>query len=163
MVSVVLDLKDDAGRTDRERKVDQAEYQSVLGFYKERGRDEVVLEVQKEGVSHFVEIPSHLRNRLEIVVGSRLRGFVHHIRRRVRVSSIEYGVSRREKGEGGPRNSELGTRNSWCGERIDWEIVGYWHELGIPEGFVERFRLSQGDFLEIAFESVVNYGEEKAI
>ena len=39
----------------------------------------------------------------------------------------------------------------------------YWHELGIPEDFVEHFRLRQGDFLEISFESVVNYGEEKAI
>ena len=138
MVSVVLNLKDDAGHADRERKVDQAEYRSVLGFYKERRRDEVVLEVKKEGDSYFVEIPSHLRNRLELVVGSRLRGFVHQIRRR---DGDEFG----------------------CGERIDWEIVGYWHELGIPEGFVERFRLRQGDFLGIAFESVVNYGEEKAI
>ncbi len=159
-------MKDDSeapGHADRERKVDPAEYSSVLGFYKERRRDEVVLEVKKEGGSYFVEIPSHLRNRLELVVGSRLRGFVHQIRRRERVSSIEYGALRREKGEGGPRNSELGTRNSWCGERIDWEIVGYWHELDIPEGFVERFRLRQGDFLGIAFESVVNYGEEKPI
>ncbi|MCL0095704.1 hypothetical protein M1O52_04195 [Dehalococcoidia bacterium] len=146
MVSAGLNLKDDAGRADGERKVDQAEYQSVLGFYKERRRDEVVLEVQKEGGSHFVEIPSHLRNRLEIVVGSRLRGFVHQIRRR------DGACPERS------RRDEFG-----CGERIDWEIVGYWHELGIPEGFVERFRLREGDFLEIVFESVVNYGEEKAI
>lgn len=134
-----LHLNDDPGG-DRElrRKVEQAKYRSVLGFYKERRRDEVVLEVKKEGDSHFVEIPSHLRNRLEIVVGSRLRGFVHQIRR---MGGDEFG----------------------CGERIDWEIMGYWHELGIPAGFVERFRLREGDFLEIVFESVVNYGEEKAI
>jgi hypothetical protein len=133
-------LDDDAGRANRElkRKVDQAEYQSVLGFYKEHRRDEVVLEVKKEGGSYFVEIPSHLRNRLEIVVGSRLRGFVHQIRRR---DGDDFG----------------------CREWIDWEIVGYWHELGIPADFVNHFRLREGDFLEIAFESVVNYGEEKAV
>ena len=60
--------------------------------------------------------------------------------------------------------SEEGMRtNDGCGERIDWEIMGYWHELGIPEGFVQRFRLRQGDSLKIAFESVVNYGEEKPV
>ncbi|MCL0079098.1 hypothetical protein M1O56_05495 [Dehalococcoidia bacterium] len=153
MVSAGLNLKDDAGHADGERKVDQAEYQSVLGFYKERRRDEVALEVQKEGGSYFVEIPSHLRNRLEIVVGSRLRGFVHQIRRRDQGSGIRGQLAE----VGG-----LGTVNCQLPTAIDWEIVGYWHELGIPEGFVERFRLRQGDFLEIAFESVVNYGEEKA-
>ena len=138
MVSAGLNLKDDAGHADGERKVDQSEYSSVLGFYKERRRDEVALEVKKEGGSYFVEIPSHFRNRLEIVVGSRLRGFVHQIRRR---DGDEFG----------------------CEERIDWEIVGYWHELHIPQGFVERFGLREGDFLEIVFESVVNFGGEKAI
>jgi hypothetical protein len=139
-VNAGLNLKDDAGHTDREpkRRVEQAEYQSVLGFYKELRRDKIVLEVKKEGDSHFVEIPSHLRNRLELVVGSRLRGFIHQIRRK---DGDEFG----------------------CGERIDWEIVGYWHELGIPADFAERFRLREGDFLEIDFESVVNYGEEKSI
>jgi len=137
-VSAGLNLKDDAGRADRERKVDQTEYRSVLGFYKERQRDEMVLEVKKEGGSYFVEIPSHLRNRLEIVVGSRLRGFVRHIRRR--------------DGD-----------ESGCEERIDWEIVRYWHELDIPAGFVERFGLREGEYLAIAFESVVDYGEERAI
>ena len=53
VASAGLNLKDDAGHADGERKVDQSEYSSMLGFYKERRRDEVALEVKKEGGSYF--------------------------------------------------------------------------------------------------------------
>ncbi len=113
----------------------ESKYRSDLGFYKEFEQDRVILSVKEDGGFWFVEVPSHLRNRLELVVGSRLKGWLERIQPK--------------KGPG-----------SSLKKKIDWEIVGYWHELHIPPDLVKKFKLKDGDQLTLKFESVVNYGKE---
>lgn len=120
------------------RRIPQREeipYNSVLGFYKE-GLDRVILKVMGDGSSLYVEIPSHLRNRAEVVVGSRLKGKLKKI----------YRTSKKE-GEKVDRD-------------FDWEVEGYWHELHIPKDEAHVLNINPGDYLELVFEKVVNYGEE---
>lgn len=113
----------------------ESKYRSDLGFYKEFEHDRVILDVKEDGGLWFVEVPSHLRNRLELVVGSRLKGWVERIQKKSK-------------------------QGSTVKKKIDWEIVGYWHELHIPLNFVKQYRLKDGDQLTLKLESVVNYGEE---
>ncbi len=115
----------------------ESKYRSDLGFYKEYDHDRISLEVKEDGGFYFVEVPSHLRNRLEIVVGSRLKGVVEKIQKKKKVFPLK--------------------------KRIDWEIVGYWHELHIPLEFVKSCRLKGGDRLTLKFESVINYGVERRV
>lgn len=120
------------------RRIPQREeipYRSVLGFYKE-GVDRVVLRVMGDGSSLYVEIPSHLRNRAEIVVGSRLKGKLKKI----------YRTGKKEEER--------------VNQDFDWEIEGYWHELHIPRDEAHTLNINPGDYLELVFERVVNYGEE---
>lgn len=118
------------------RRMEEMGYRSVLGFYKERDKDEVILKVKDDGASLYVEIPTHLRNRVEIVVGSRLKGFVKAIYRK-----------------GGRERIGLG-------KPFDWEVEGYWNELHIPCEEAEALGVRAGDYLELVFEKAVNYGEE---
>jgi len=110
-------------------------YRSVLGFYKE-GTDRVILKVMGDGSSLYVEIPSRLRNRAEVVVGSRLKGKLKRVYRAGR--KVEEKVD-------------------WD---FDWEVEGYWNELHIPQEVVSALGLRPGDYLELVFQKVVNYGEE---
>lgn len=121
---------------DLRRRIQEREYRSVLGFYKERDEDEVILEVKDDGSSLYVEIPTHLRNRAEIVVGSRLKGLLKAL----------YRKGGRER---------IGLERAF-----DWEVEGYWNELHIPREDAEALGLEAGDYLELAFERAVNYGEE---
>ncbi|MCX8118113.1 MAG: hypothetical protein N3G78_09295 [Desulfobacterota bacterium] len=113
----------------------ESKYRSDLGFYKEFDQDRVVLPVKEDGGLYYVEIPSHLRNRLELVVGSRLKGWLEKVQ---------------------PRKGKAQTLK----RKIDWEIVGYWHELHIPQDLVRKLKLKDGDQLTLKFERVVNYGNE---
>ncbi len=113
----------------------ESRYRSDLGFYKEFDQDRVILPVKEDGGLYYVEVPSHLRNRLELVVGSRLKGWLERIQ---------------------PKKGKAQTPK-W---KIDWEIVGYWHELHIPLDIVKKFKLKDGDQLTLKFEKVVNYGKE---
>lgn len=120
------------------RRIPQAEeipYRSVLGFYKE-GEDRVVLKVMGDGSSLYLEIPSHLRNRAEVVVGSRLKGKLKKIYR-----------TDTKQGEKVDRE-------------FDWEVEGYWNELHIPRDEANALKIRPGDYLELVFQKVVNYGEE---
>jgi len=121
---------------DLKRRMEEKEYRSVLGFYKERDKDDVILEVKDDGSSLYVEIPTHLRNRVEIVVGSRLKG---------RVKAL-YKRGGREKVR--------------VNRAFDWEVEGYWNELHIPPSDAQALGLGPGDYLELVFERAVNYGEE---
>jgi len=96
----------------------------------------VVLEVKDDGSSLYLEIPTHLRNRAEIVVGSRLKGRLKRIYRK-----------------GGREKIKVE-------KPFDWEVEGYWNELHIPHEDASKFGIKKGDYLEILFEKVVNYGEE---
>jgi hypothetical protein len=113
----------------------QIPYRSALGFYKEVEEDRITLTVKGEPGALYVEIPSHLRNRLELVVGSRLRGRVESLLR--------------------PDGQRRGLD---C--PMDWEIEGYWHELHVPEEFARAYNVAAGDEITIVVEKVVNYGQE---
>ena len=123
-------------RKDFKKKIDQYSYRSPLGFYKEREKDEVILEVKNDGTSYFVEIPTHLRNRAEIVVGSRVKGSV-------------IGIYKK----GGKEKVKLK-------KPFDWEVEGYWNELHIPKEEATALGIEVGDYLHLEFKSVINYGNE---
>ncbi len=124
---------------DLRRKIEQTQYRSALGFYKERPKDRMVLQVKDDGSSLYLEIPTHLRNRVEIVVGSRIKGHLKAIYRR-----------------GGRERVKLD-------EPFDWEVVGYWNELHIPPSEASRLGIGVGDYLELVAERVVNYGHEERL
>ena len=123
-------------RKDFKKKIEQYSYRSPLGFYKEREKDEAILEIKDDGASYFVEIPTHLRNRAEIVVGSRIKGNL-------------LGIYKK----GGEKKVELR-------RTFNWEVEGYWNELHIPKEEVSTLGLKVGDYLHLEFKSVINYGEE---
>ncbi|HIE48042.1 TPA: hypothetical protein EYP84_04035 [Candidatus Bipolaricaulota bacterium] len=121
------------------RRIEETQYRSALGFYKERPRDRMVLEVKDDGSSLYLEIPTHLRNRVEIVVGSRLKGRLRYLYRR-----------------GGREKIKID-------EPFDWEVVGYWNELHIPPSEASRLGLQRGDYVELVAEKIVNYGQEEGL
>lgn len=115
---------------------DGVPYRSPLGFYKEFAVDAMMLVVKADTGELYVEMPSHIRNRLELVVGSRLKGVVVAVRRRGK-SLVEVN------------------------EEFDWEIDGYWHELHLPSAFVKKYKIAAGDSIMIVLRKVVNYGIER--
>ena len=121
------------------KRIEDRQYRSALGFYNERERDEVILEVKDDGSSLYVEIPTHLRNRAEIVVGSRLKGKIKAIYRR-----------------GGREKVRVG-------RPFEWEVEGYWNELHLSPDDVSALSIAAGDYLELVFEKVINYGEESPL
>lgn len=121
------------------QKIEQTQYHSALGFYKERSKDRMILQVKGDGSSLYLEIPTHLRNRVEIVVGSRIKGTLKALYRR-----------------GGREEAKLN-------RPFDWEVVGYWNELHIPPMEASRLGIQEGDYLELVAEKVVNYGQEERL
>lgn len=112
----------------------------VLGFYKETDGDEVMIGELKGAQNEFyVELPSGFRNRMEIVVGNRIRIILDSILDR------DNHVIREIKKE------------------VIGEVMGYWNELHIPLKEISECDLKKGDFVRIVLKSVIQFGEERRV
>jgi len=118
---------------------------SILGFYKEgRGPEELVGTLKEgEGGGLYIELPSSIRNRMEIVVGNKVKCAL------IDKNGHKYSNAR-------------GTCASGASSVEDavWEVAGYWNELHIPPDEVARYGLRKGDQLRLLLKSVIQWGEE---
>lgn len=113
---------------------------SVLGFYKEKeGPEEIVALIKGDSSGFYVEIPSRIRNRMEIVVGNRIR-------------SVVKGIV-----------DERGDPLSEINQETIWEVVGYWHELYIPPEEVNKYGFNKNSYARLVLKSVIRHGEEVEI
>ena len=111
----------------------------VLGFYKEEGDEIIVGELKGNDEGLYLELPSGIRNRLEIVVGNRIRFFLEAI------LDKNGNISREIKKE------------------IVGEVIGYWNELHLRSEEVRKCSLNRGDILKICLKSVIQFGEERDV
>jgi hypothetical protein len=108
---------------------------SVLGFYREvRGPIKINCRVLKDGTALYVLIPSHLRNRLEMVVGNRMEGLVDRI------------------------ESVCGKTRSIDAE-VSLNVEGYWNELHLPNEIVQKFGVLEGDKIHMAIHRIIRYDQ----
>lgn len=113
---------------------------SVLGFYKEKaGSEEIVALIKGDSPELYVEIPSGIRNRMEIVVGNRIRCIIK-------------GIVNKE-----------GNTTTEINQETLWEVIGYWHELYIPPEDASRYGLKKNSYVRLILKSVVRPGEEVEI
>jgi len=117
----------------------EKKHPSVLGFYKENhGPEELIATTCGDSSGLYVEVPSHLRNRLEVAVGSRFVGkFIRTIEKNGEKIHIQ------AKGI--------------------FEVKGYWNEMHLPDLMVQRFGIKKGDSLKFVLHQIINYGEETDI
>ncbi|HAP31868.1 MAG TPA: hypothetical protein DCQ14_02245 [Firmicutes bacterium] len=110
----------------------------VMGFYKEtEGPEELTLEIIRgAGGELYVEIPTGLRNRMEIVVGNLIKCIVAGI------------------------VDEKGHYTRTIMGDVVWEIVGYWNELHLAEADIQQYGLKQGDRIKLVLKSAVQHGQE---
>jgi hypothetical protein len=111
----------------------------VLGFFKEEGDERFTAELKGDMESSYVEIPSGIRNRLEIVVGNILRVFLDSV-----------------VDKNGKVLKEIN-------KEVKCEIIGYWNELHIPQKVVYELNLKKGDILNLVLKSIIQFGEEKSL
>ena len=112
---------------------------SVLGFYREHpGPAEMTSRVYADSQGLYLHLPSHLRNRLEVVVGNRIEG---------RIEQIETG--------GGECMSVQ--------HDVTFEVEGYWHEMRLPAAVAERFDLRCGDVIHLTLMRISRFGEVSKI
>lgn len=89
---------------------------SVLGFYKETpGAAQMTSRVYADSEGFYVHLPSHLRNRLQVVVGNRIEGRFERI----------------ETGEGECISVQ---------HDAIFEVRGYWHEMRLPTAAAKKNR-----------------------
>lgn len=113
---------------------------SVLGFYKEKtGSEEIVALIKGSSPELYVEIPSGIRNRMEIVVGNKIRCVVKSI------------------------VDEDGNPITEINQETLWEVIGYWHELYIPPEDASKYGLRKNSYARLVLKSVVRDGEEVEI
>jgi hypothetical protein len=107
---------------------------SVMGFYKETdGPVNMVSRVRADSLGLYVHLPSHLRNRLEVVVGNRLE---------VQLEQVHAdGTMPREI-----RADAL------------LEVKGYWHELYLPDEVVTRYGIHCHDLLQMTLYRIHQHG-----
>jgi hypothetical protein len=118
----------------QDRKMEKG-HPSILGFYKERqGPEELFAPIRGYSSGLYVEIPTHLRNRLEVVVGSR---FVGKLSRVIK----ENGEMRDIQAEG------------------IFDVKGYWNEMHLPKEMVRQYELKKGDSVEIILHQIINHGD----
>ncbi len=111
-----------------------------MGFYKEKaGSEEIVALVKGDPPQLYIEIPSGIRNRMEIVVGNKIRCIVKDI------------VDK----EGNPIAE--------VNQETLWEVMGYWHELYILPEDASRYELKKNDYARLILRSVVRGSEEVEI
>jgi len=112
---------------------------SVLGFYKKSdGPEKLLAQVHGDSSALYVDLPTHLRNRLEVVVGSRFVGKL--------IKVIK----------------QNGERLELQAERV-FEVKGHWNEVHLPHEMVREYRLKQGDSAEIILRQITNYGNTRDI
>lgn len=98
---------------------------SVMGFYKETdGPVKMVSRVYADPTGLYVHLPSHLRNRLEVVVGNRLEA---------RLEQMLSDTNRPEI----------------IGIDAVLQVKGYWHEMYLPDDVVTRYRIRCNDLLHM--------------
>lgn len=108
---------------------------SVLGFYREAS-EPVGINCRglEDGTALYVLIPSHLRNRLEVVVGNRMEG---------RIERIE---------------SACGKTRSIDAD-VSLNLEGYWNELHLPNEIVQKLGIFKGDEIHLAIDRIIRYGQ----
>lgn len=110
----------------------------VLGFYKEEdGYEELNIKLKGDQDGFYVEISSGFRNRMEIVVGNKVRVVLDS------VIDKNGNVLREIKKE------------------VICEVIGYWNELHIPHEEISGYGLKKGDVLRLILKSVIQFGEER--
>lgn len=120
--------------------IDGGDSLSVLGFYKEKeGAEDIVALIKGDPSGFYIEIPSRIRNRMEIVVGNRIRCVVKGIADKM----------------GGPLTE--------VNQEIVWEVVGYWHELCIPPEEVNKYGFKKNSYARLILKSVIRGNEEVEI
>lgn len=113
---------------------------SVLGFYRPTDGPERLLAVVKpadDGL--YIEIPSAIRNRMEIIAGERIRCLLESItdQQKQQVNTV--------------------------GKEAIWQVGGYWHELHVPPEFVRAYGVHPGDRVQVVLKSVLRDGKEEEI
>lgn len=110
----------------------------VLGFYKEEdGYGELTGGLKGDHDGFYVEISSGFRNRMEVVVGNKVRVIVDS------VIDKNGNVLKEIKKE------------------VICEVIGYWNELHIPREEIDRYGFKKGDVLRLILKSVMQFGVEK--
>lgn len=107
---------------------------SVMGFFKEAdGPEAIVSRVHADPTGLYVHLPSHLRNRLEVVVGNRLE---------VLLEQVHAGADM-------PRQIHADAL---------LEVKGYWHELYLPDEVVTRYGIHCHDLLQMKLCRIHQHG-----
>lgn len=113
----------------------------VMGFYKEtEGPEELTLDIVKgAGGELYVEIPTGMRNRLEVVVGNLFKCII-----------------------AGIVDAKGHYTKTIMAETV-WEIVGYWNELHLAEADIRQYGLKEGDRIKLVLKSIVQHGQEFSV
>lgn len=107
---------------------------SVMGFFKEGdGPETIVSRVHADPAGLYVHLPSHLRNRLEVVVGNRLEAVLEQV----------------HSGTDNPREIHAD---------VLLEVTGYWHELYLPDEVVTRYGIRCQDLLQVTLYRIHQHG-----
>lgn len=109
----------------------------VMGFYKEEGDEVLIGELKGDRDGLYIELPSGFRNRMEIVVGNKMKILLDS------VISGDGQVLREIKRE------------------MMGEVIGYWNELHLPREGISRYGIQKGDLLKLIVESVIQHGVER--
>ncbi len=109
----------------------------VMGFYREEGDDILIGELKGDRDGLYIELPSGFRNRMEIVVGNKMRVLLDSV--------IEQdGQVLRE-----------------IGKEVICEVIGYWNELHLPREEISSYGIQKGDLLKLVVKSVIQHGVER--
>jgi hypothetical protein len=112
----------------------------VLGFFKEEeGNEELTRKLKGDHDGFYVEISSGFRNRMEVVVGNKVR---------VIVDSVIH---------------KNGNVLKEIKKEVICEVIGYWNELHIPQEEICRYGLKKGDEIKLILKSVIQFGTEKPV
>lgn len=107
---------------------------SVMGFFKEvDGPATIVSRVYADAAGMYVHLPSHLRNRLEVVVGNRLEVLLEQVHADGTV----------------PREIKTAAL---------LEVKGYWHEMCLPDDVVTKCRIRCSDLLKMTLYRIHQHG-----
>lgn len=111
----------------------------VLGFYKEEGDEVLIGELKGDPDGLYVELPSGFRNRMEVVVGNKVRLVLDSV-----IDKDEKVLREIDK-------------------EVMGEVIGYWNELHIPRQEIIQYGLKKGDVLRLILKSVIQHGVERKV
>jgi len=105
-----------------------------MGFYKEAdGPVKMVSRVYADSTGLYVHLPSHLRNRLEVVVGNRLEVLLEQV------------------------HSDLNVPREIRTDAV-LEVKGYWHEMYLPDDVVKSYSIRCNDLLQMTLYRIHQHG-----